>query len=186
MPAAVEVLARAFRDNPLNQAVIGPRPERRLRSNRLGSGALLPVARAHGELWAVLLGERVAGVLVGTAPACWPLPPPPLGARLRCLWGQGLRVASRWGRAFDALEERHPREPHWYLATLGVDPTLQGRGLGGALLRAWLATTGAHPVYLETDRAENLPFYAREGFDVIERTRVLGAWVWCMQRPAPG
>jgi transposase len=28
----------------------------------------------------------------------------------------------------------HPREPHWYLPMIGVDPPHQGRGYGGALL----------------------------------------------------
>jgi hypothetical protein len=46
---AVQLLARAFRDNPLNVAVIGGGdPARRLRVNAHGLRSLLPTAHAHG------------------------------------------------------------------------------------------------------------------------------------------
>src|SRR3954451_7411294 len=32
------------------------------------------------------------------------------------------------------MDERHPKSPHWYLPWFGVDPALQGRGLGGELM----------------------------------------------------
>ncbi len=184
VPAAVEVLARAFRDNPLNVAVVRGAPERRLRANRAGTRGLVEVAQRHDAVWTVREGGRLAGALIGTPPGEYPLPPPPLRDRLRCVRRQGLRVARRWARVFRALEVLHPLEPHWYLGTLGVDPDAQGRGLGGALLRTWLghADAAGASVYLETDLERNLRFYAREGFTVVRRTEVLGVPVWCMQR----
>jgi GNAT superfamily N-acetyltransferase len=49
---------------------------------------------------------------------------------------------------------------------LGVDPSQQGRGLGGTLLAPGLARADRerHRVYLETARADNVPFYKRHGF----------------------
>ncbi len=90
-------------------------------------------------------------------------PAPAFGAQLRTLFVQGLQVAARWRTVFEALQQRHPFEPHWYLGLLGADPPLQGRGLGSALLEAWLPTVDgdALPAYLETDREENLRFYGR-------------------------
>ena len=72
--------------------------------------------------------------------------------------------------------------------SLGVDPDLQGRGLGGALLASWLegVDRDARPAYLETDRAENVGFYRRAGFEVEDETAIFGARVWCMRRPADG
>jgi ribosomal protein S18 acetylase RimI-like enzyme len=185
-PRTVEVLARAFRDNPLNVAVVGARdPRRRLRSNALGTRTLLPIAEAHGEVWVARGGDRVVAALIGTPPHAYPLPPPPIAARLRCLVGQGWRVARRWAEVFQALDLLHPAEPHWYLGTLGVDPDHQGRGVGTALLRHWLARVAADGsgAYLETDLRRNLGFYEREGFAVEHETRVLGVRVWCMRRP---
>ncbi|MDJ0848924.1 MAG: GNAT family N-acetyltransferase [Myxococcota bacterium] len=183
---AIEVLARAFRDNPLNVAAVGGTPERRLGSNRAGTRGLVEVAQRHQAVWTVCEGARLAGALIGTPPGEYPLPAAPLRERMRALRVQGFRVARRWAQVFRALERLHPLEPHWYLGTLGVDPDAQGRGLGGTLLRQWLAhadATGAS-VYLETDRERNLRFYGRAGFSVVQRTEIFGVPVWCMQRPS--
>jgi ribosomal protein S18 acetylase RimI-like enzyme len=184
-PAAERVLARAFRDNPLNVAVIGPDPERRLRANLHGARALLPVALAGGRVLAARAGGGLRGVLVATRPFGWPLPAPPLLANLRRVLGQGLRVARRWGLVFDALARLHPEDPHWYLSTLGVDPEAQAHGVGTALLARFLAEVDADglPAYLETDREANLGFYRRAGFELALEACVLDTPVWCMRRP---
>lgn len=181
------MLARAFRDNPLSQAVIGPRDAaRRLRCNTHGMRALLPVAERHGVALAARRKGRIAGVLVATPPFGYPLPPPPLPARLRCLAGQGWRVSQRWAQVFDAVSALHPPEPHAYLGLLGVDPALQGQGLGATLLGRWLEQSGprSHPAYLETDRPENVRFYARAGFAVEGEITLFDVRVWRMRRPA--
>jgi ribosomal protein S18 acetylase RimI-like enzyme len=184
---AVQVLARAFRDNPLNVAVIGAQdPERRLRVNAVGLRSLLPVAQAHGRVRALREQGVLAAVLIAAPPAAFPLPPPSFAARLRCALGQGLRVSRRWAEVFAALAPLHPPEPHWYLGTLGVDPSRQSRGLGRALLSDWLADVdrGESCAWLETDRPENVAFYERAGFAVAGETRILSVRVWLMRRPA--
>jgi ribosomal protein S18 acetylase RimI-like enzyme len=68
----------------------------------------------------------------------------------------------------------HPKEPHWHLAFLGVDPTQQGKGLGAALLRHALAhIDGQHlHAYLESSNPANVSLYQRHGFEVIREVRV--------------
>lgn len=183
---AAELLARAFRDNPLNVAALGSaNPARRLRACRRGASDLVGTALVHGECWAARSGGRPLGALVATPPGRHPLPAPPLLRRLVTLWVQGLGTARRWAEIFEALQLQHPLEPHWYLGTLGVDPPVQGRGVGTALLRGWLRRVDreAGAVYLETDRERNVSWYAREGFSVVCHIRVLDVPVWCMQRP---
>jgi len=185
---AVQVLARAFRDNPLNVAVIGSDdPDRRLRANAHALRSLLPVAHVHGRVRALREGGELAAVLIAVAPGAHPLPPASLAARLRCLFGQGLRVARRWAEVFEALAPMHPPEPHWYLGTLGVEPRHQGRGIGHALLADWLADVDREPscAYLETDRPENVAFYERAGFVAVGETRIFSVPVWRMRRAAP-
>jgi ribosomal protein S18 acetylase RimI-like enzyme len=185
--AAVALLARAFRDSPLNVAVIGsPDPARRARVNAHGLRSLLPVAHAHGRVRALHLADELAAVLIAAPPSAHPLPPPSLAARLRCLVGQGLRVSRRWAEVFETLAPLHPAEPHWYLGTLGVDPALQRRGLGSALLADWLAEVDgtASCAYLETDRPENVAFYQRAGFETLGETRIFSVRVFRMRRPA--
>ena len=69
----------------------------------------------------------------------------------------------------DQMTAAHPTFPHWYLPWLAVDPGLQGRGLGGALLEHGLQIVDAShlPVYLETPNPRSVAFYERHGFRVV-------------------
>jgi ribosomal protein S18 acetylase RimI-like enzyme len=183
--SAAGLLARAFCDNQLNRAVIGNAdPAARIHVNFHGMRLLLPSALTHGRVSAARDGDLVTGVLIGIPPGAFPLPAPPWLRRIRCLAGQGWRVAVRWGQVFRFLEERHPVQRHWYLGTLGVEPAFQRRGIGGQLLAEWLHRVDLDGVaaYLETDVAANVEFYARAAFQVSEETEFLGATIWRMLR----
>jgi len=186
LPAAVALLARALRDTPLTVAVVGAEPARRLRSNRHGMGAMLPMAQRHGLVLRATHQARIVGALVALPPSAQPLPLAPFRARLRCLRGQGWRVARCWGRVSGSLEALHPAQPHWYLGALGVDPHVQGTGVGSALVRELVtrASRDRLPAYLETDRPDNAAFYERRGFAVVGRTEILGVPIWRMLHPA--
>lgn len=71
----------------------------------------------------------------------------------------------------------HPREPHWYLPLIGVDPIQQGKGLGTALMRHALSRCDRERTlaYLESSNAKNIPLYEREGF---ERIGTIQAGTW--------
>ena len=89
-------------------------------------------------------------------------------------------------KLLEEVDKVHPAEPHWYLALLGTDPVVQGLGAGGALLQPALgeADAGGLPCYLETQKEENLSFYARYGFEVLHTISVPGSpTVWGMRRP---
>jgi GNAT superfamily N-acetyltransferase len=86
-----------------------------------------------------------------------------------------------------------PKEPHWYLATLGTAPERQGQGVGAALLQPVLALAdqAGMPAYLESSKERNVPFYARFGFEVVGElhSKVGSPPMWRMWReprvPAP-
>lgn len=75
---------------------------------------------------------------------------------------------------FEQMAQWHPKEPHWYLAMIGVDPKHQGQGVGAALMRHALARCDReHAVaYLETANPRNIPLYRRFGFEVIGEIQV--------------
>jgi len=70
---------------------------------------------------------------------------------------------------FERMEQYHPREPHWYLPFIGVDPSQQGKGCGAALMRHALARCDQDgtPAYLESSNPRNIPLYERHGFEVL-------------------
>jgi len=59
---------------------------------------------------------------------------------------------------------------HWYLQTLGVEPTHQGKGYGSLLMEYMLEkidNSNPLPVFLETSTEINVKFYKRFGFEVV-------------------
>jgi GNAT superfamily N-acetyltransferase len=83
------------------------------------------------------------------------------------------------------IDERHPVEPHLYLALLGVEPEQQGHGIGSALLAPGLELCDRNglPAYLETGRERNVGFYLRHGFAETGRVDVPGGpRVWTLWR----
>ncbi|MFM9370672.1 GNAT family N-acetyltransferase [Streptomyces sp. Da 82-17] len=91
--------------------------------------------------------------------------------------------------AVEAAAEHSPKEPHWYLAVVGADPAARGQGHGSALLRSGLTQADAAglPVYLESSKPDNLPFYEHFGFETLGEARLPGGGpvLWAMRR-APG
>lgn len=86
----------------------------------------------------------------------------------------------------NAIEKKHPHDPHWYLLALGVEPDLQGRSIGTQLMRPVLEICDRDrvPAYLESSKERNVPLYERNGFKVTERFEVPngGPPIWLMWR----
>ena len=90
-----------------------------------------------------------------------------LGGFLQTAVAPGL-LAELFG-FFEQLGMGHPEEEHWYLPVIGVDPLVQGKGYGTALLaRSLEACDQAHKAaYLESSNPRNVPLYQRFGFEVL-------------------
>jgi ribosomal protein S18 acetylase RimI-like enzyme len=75
---------------------------------------------------------------------------------------------------FEQMDRCHPREPHWYLPLIGVDPSHQGEGLGGALMAHALTSCDRDhtPAYLESSNPKNVPLYERHGFEALGTLQV--------------
>lgn len=89
------------------------------------------------------------------------------------------------GGVFERMDALHPTVEHWYLPLIGVDPMMQGQGLGSALLRHGLAICDSNrvPAYLEATNPRNRDLYLRHRFDVVEEIQVGSAPpLWSMLR----
>lgn len=74
----------------------------------------------------------------------------------------------------EKMSQSHPKEPHWYLAQAGVEPTAQGRGIGGALMRHSLKRCDQEGTlaYLESSSPQSISLYKRSGFEVIGEIQI--------------
>ncbi len=88
--------------------------------------------------------------------------------------------AERQEQVFTVMQQvgaGHPEDLHWYLPAMGVDPIVQGKGYGAALLNKSLSAcdTSCRLAYLESTNPINVPFYQRHGFEVIGKIQVDGS-----------
>lgn len=75
---------------------------------------------------------------------------------------------------FEQMDGFHPRDPHWHLPLIGVDPAHQGKGIGAALLSHVLQVCDREklPAYLEASSVRNMSLYERHGFEALGRIQV--------------
>lgn len=162
------VLARAFIDDPAMAYLFPDAAGRAARLDRFF--ATITRTDASTDYWSLALdpaGTPVAATL-WRPPGQWVTP---TSAMLRLLpqlistFGIGLpRALALQAR----LESHHPQAPHWYLQFAGCVPAAQGRGYGGAAIRARLAECDAQglPAALETATPSNLGLYQSLGFAI--------------------
>jgi ribosomal protein S18 acetylase RimI-like enzyme len=186
---AAAVLARAFDDNPATLAIFaGCTPEQRRRGLLRAIFAFVDISWRHGTSEVLVRSDRVVAVALSFGPGAFP---PPLAAQLRMalrVARTGVKTSLGYARTGEHMDRLHPREPHWYLFFLGVDPALQGQGLGGRLLRRLNERADRDGVigYLETDRESNVPLYRHHGFEVVSDEtlpKVRNLRLWTMRRP---
>jgi GNAT superfamily N-acetyltransferase len=181
------MLARAFADDPLVAAIckapVAVRQERMRWNFRV---AVRSHYLAAQPAW-TMVDSQAAPVAVAlvTRPRAQVGMSPDIFFSLRCLFHIGLRTGVRGLEAAHAIASHLPGEPFTYLRTLGVEPSLQGRGLGSRLVEQVIrAAPPILPVYLETAKQRNLSFYTGHGFQSVGEFACLGVPVWRLLLPA--
>ena len=78
---------------------------------------------------------------------------------------------------FGEMAADHPRDPHWYLPTIGIESDLHRKGLGSALLTEGLSRCDQEhmPAYLESSNSANAALYQRLGFKALGVIRAGGS-----------
>jgi GNAT superfamily N-acetyltransferase len=168
---AAEVLARAFHDDPVTTFMV-PDPDERTRLLPALYVAAAGLAERFGE--GFVTEPEVLGAALWFPPGRTQLGPEEFQAvgggdlARRLPRGAFGRFASVMAY-LDGLRRRDVPRPHWYLSVLGVEPEVQGRGIGGILLQPILerCDSAGLPSYLETQKQRNVPFYERHGFRVV-------------------
>jgi GNAT superfamily N-acetyltransferase len=167
IPAVVEMLVRAFDDDPVSNFMFAGDRRRRLGLHSFFTSQLRRQYMPHGHVYTT--DDRSGATLWG--------PPDRVRHGLQELV-QLLPTAPflfsphtiRALRLMFEVESLHPKEPHWYLFTIGTAPERQGQGVGSALLRSMLVQIDelGDAAFLESSKERNVPLYARFGFEVID------------------
>jgi GNAT superfamily N-acetyltransferase len=182
LDGAAGLVARGMRDNPVHAAVFGADRARRERTLERLFAAVLRQRQAKGVVLGAWTEGRLAGVCGLVRPGrCRPSPAQSLellAIVARHSFG-AVAGALRWSRG---SRRGDPREPHWHVGPVAVEPDRQGRGIGGALLEECCRTTAGTLAYLETDKPVNVAFYERHGFVVRGEAPVVGVRSWFMTR----
>jgi GNAT superfamily N-acetyltransferase len=185
------VLARAFADDPfyawlvrrMGEAADGAREQRILHTFDV------MLRRMSADLNETYTPSDLSGAALWKRPAEYKLSVPLqlqlLPAFARAMGWLRIPTFLSLLKHLEVLHDRWVPEPHFYLFVLGVEPARQRCGLGTQLLGPVLARCDAlqKRAYLETTKADNLPFYARHGFEVVHVLED-GRWptFWSMRR----
>jgi GNAT superfamily N-acetyltransferase len=179
-------LARAFYDDPVMMWLLPDQKARTAQLRRLFATMTRHHHLARGGVEVACDGPNIGAAALWDPPSEWQetwrgqLMMTPTFIRVF-----GLRATQ--GRAVQELMKRaHPEEPHWYLAVIGSDPSVRGKGFGQALMRSRLDRVDAEhcPAYLESTKRENVPYYQRFGFAVTSEITLPGGGptMWAMWR----
>ncbi len=179
-------LARAFYDDPVMLWLYPDEAMRRRRLPRLFDALARHHHLAAGGCEVAVNDSAIMAAAVWDPPGLWRYTP---AEQLRAVPGLLRALGAGFGRSFAInakMERLHPEEPHWYLGFIGSDPAVRGGGFGHALMRSRLDRVDAEhaPAYLESSKADNLPYYLRFGFDVTGEIQLPngGPTLWPMWR----
>ena len=185
--SAVGVVARGMRDNPLHIAALGNDATQRVKRLTGMFTVALPLVRSKGVVLGAFDGETLVGIAGMMAPGeCQPTSMEKLALAPRIIPALGFDAAARVRSWLDQWARYDVREPHWHLGPVSVDAHLQGTGIGTRLMNEYCSRLDAtHAMgYLETDKASNVTFYEKFGFETLASAAVLETPNWFMKRPA--
>jgi GNAT superfamily N-acetyltransferase len=181
----VDVLARAFQDDPVIGWLLPDPLTRPIRLRRFFAIEVRHFVMPHGCVWTT--PERTGAALI-VSPGRWHAP---LRATLLeggAFWAR-LARASRLGASMEWHHGRLVPGRHYYVRDVGVVPEAQGQGLGTTLLAPTLAAGDREhlPVYLEASSERSAVLYERLGFRHLRELRVGSSpSLWLMLRDPGG
>ncbi|MEL7446578.1 MAG: GNAT family N-acetyltransferase [Pseudomonadota bacterium] len=180
--AVSETLALAFQDDP---ALVWIQPDPEARRQMLPKFFKVAAEQSH----------RYGGVLASRPRSAASLWYPPGRVKDGGFW-DSLRLLTifkttlpRGLNVAEAMHARHPSpQPYSYLRYVGVAPSAQGQGWGGAVIREGIGRAARQGlgVLLETATESNVAIYSRLGFSITAEWDVPGGGprFWTMVREA--
>ncbi|MDD1708033.1 MAG: GNAT family N-acetyltransferase [Methanoregulaceae archaeon] len=97
----------------------------------------------------------------------------------KALGKEAMKRLTLFSDQVDAYHKKHVPGRHCYLFFIGVDPSFQGRGNGGKLIRPMLDRMDGRGMacYLNTQNEKNISLYEHFGFSVVEQISLPGSGI---------
>jgi GNAT superfamily N-acetyltransferase len=173
LSAVIALSSRAFFDDPFFSYLL---PDDNLRRSRLPIffRSVYTHMGVHGRIVTVRNdADEALGVAAWLTTGGYPLPIKlqlsQIPSSLRAFYRRPRAIATG-NRYVAALARAHRKDPHWYLMVLCADSPVQRSGVGTMLLEHAFDQVDREGVgsHLETPRHENVAYYQRFGYELIE------------------
>ena len=184
VPKVAAALADAFINDPFYTWLLPGSLRLQARLRTMFAAEMEQYVVPNGTVWTT---SGFDGAVAELPPGAWEMPKSMTGKEaLKWTRALGRRLLLA-GRVRRAMEERHLREAHFYVRTIGVRTAMQGQGLGSALMQPTLerADSAGLPAYIEASSERSAALYERLGFvhmGVLELPEG-GPPLWLMRRP---
>jgi GNAT superfamily N-acetyltransferase len=193
IPKAVACLKDAFADDPLWTVIFKNDPDR---ENALSAFFTFPLLYGmnYGHAWAA--SPEIEGVAVWVPGkyaemTVWRMlcsGALPYGAKLGKETLRKLAIVSK--QLVPVRKKLTKEKPFLYLAIIGISSAAQGKGLGSKIMDVIKdeADRKKLHLYVETEKEENLLFYQKHGFTLLQKIvfEEINLPMWLMERtPTP-
>ncbi|KAK8794093.1 acetyltransferase [Blastocystis sp. subtype 4] len=189
MAIAKEILTDAFREDPVQCALVRKDEHKEHGLQRLYDNILPPCVQGGS----VYINEEKTGAMIW-----WIRDNCPMGnsyaiSSVLTPWNWydiagSLRGIARMFYFSTVTNGDHPPFNHIYVFQIGVKSAEKQRGYGSKMMKELTSYADEHnyPIYLESSKEVNLPFYQKHGFFVLERKEIMSNFppYWRMLRPA--
>jgi len=168
--------ADSFQDDPMWSAILEGEPKDKL-------SICLEMSFRHCRRYGVVYApENSMEALMGVVPGkfcnmnLWRMF---MAGSLPIMGKMGSKLGEKMGKYFDPLirdqKENMAGKEYVYLFILGVKKDLQGKGMGGKLLRALIedCEKSGKSIYLETETEVNVKIYEHFGFKTLKKTALV-------------
>ncbi|UCE72825.1 MAG: GNAT family N-acetyltransferase [Methanomassiliicoccales archaeon] len=182
---AAEVLSKAFVNTPFTGKIVGGHTEKHRRLVQIGFKNM--ISKKPGEKVVAKDGDEIVGVMRMVK---WPdcQNSIPRGLETIPIYIVARKVLGRLQEARKVWGVHDPKKPHWHVDPIGILPERQGQGIGGMLMKYYCERVDSEdmPAYHETDQMQNVRFYEKHGYKVIETEPIFGITNWFLWREPNG
>lgn len=186
LPKASALLGRAFRDYPLFEHVLPEAASRREQLKYLCQ-FLLRLGMRKGLV--IAPSDALEGVSIWLPSDRMPTSPVDAlrAGLLNLFFHVDTKAIGRFIEIGNIKGEKRADViggPYWLCDMIGVDPLLQGHGVGRRMVEAQLndLDKAKLPCCLETSETKNIAYYRKYGFALVNEYKIHDVHVFCLQR----